>query len=598
MSAPEAAHDRSGEDDRVPHDAPRHERSSEDDRVPADAPPAPSAADRAVATAQRFLARVSHVGRQDRYDGGAAERLVARVRRPADRAFLARRGHLATLARLGASVQAAAPVPRDDAPRVLVVALRSWTSHTAYESVLAQALRLRGANVTLLTCGGGMPLCEVGWSRRALPRPCDRCAWFTGEIAGASGLRHLRLGDRFDWGRDGTQAPLSPSGPQPRDGAAARKSAAWFARSPDITTAPDGAEALRDFTVTASGVGAATERVLDEVRPDIVLMVSGLFTAEHVLRECALARGIQVTTYEIAPRANALVFSHDAPAPLYDTRAAWEQLRDRPLTPPQKAAIEQLMGDRVRGVGAHEQYFAATESEEASIRSRLDIPPGGRIASLYSNITWDSAALDRDVGFASLVDWIEASIRAATGVADLTLVVRLHPGEQRWGSRDDIAAMMRERLGGLPANVRVVRPDEALDSYALLRMSDLVLTYATTVGLEAAVQGHRVAVAGDTHYRDRGFTIDVESADELARVLATPQGRLSDEEIDLAWRYAHLFFFRMQIPLPPVRAVSTHPTHVPGEAVDLEPGADAYLDWLCDAILHRRPLMLPDHLVG
>ena len=54
-------------------------------------------------------------------------------------------------------------------PRVVVISLRMWTHHAAYESVIAHALRLRGAGVVLLTRGGGQPICEVGWGRRVWP---------------------------------------------------------------------------------------------------------------------------------------------------------------------------------------------------------------------------------------------------------------------------------------------------------------------------------------------------------------------------------------------------------------------------------------------
>ena len=67
------------------------------------------------------------------------------------------------------------------------------------------------------------------------------------------------------------------------------------------------------------------------------------------------------------------------------------------------------------------------------------------------------------------------------------------------------------RLGRLPANVILVPPDQPLSSYGLLAVSDLVLGYTTTVGLEAAVRGIPVAVAAETHYRGRGFTTDITS---------------------------------------------------------------------------------------
>ena len=95
------------------------------------------------------------------------------------------------------------------APRVLVASLRGWSSHNAYEVVIAHALRLRGAEVGLLTCGGGMPACELGSARQAYPRPCDRCAWFTDRLAADAGLEHLALRDFLPWGADARRSPAA-----------------------------------------------------------------------------------------------------------------------------------------------------------------------------------------------------------------------------------------------------------------------------------------------------------------------------------------------------------------------------------------------------
>ena len=144
---------------------------------------------------RRLQARLSPLGNAHARAAGPLDRLAARVRRPLDRRFLARFGRLDELEELSRDCDAAAPAPASDAPRILVVALRAFPNHTAYELAIAQALRLRGADVALMTCGGGQPACEMGWARRVWPRPCDRCAHYTDRLADLSGLRTVRLRD-------------------------------------------------------------------------------------------------------------------------------------------------------------------------------------------------------------------------------------------------------------------------------------------------------------------------------------------------------------------------------------------------------------------
>ena len=100
--------------------------------------------------------------------------------------------------------------------------------------------------------------------------------------------------------------------------------------------------------------------------------------------------------------------------------------------------------------------------------------------------------------------------------------------------------------------MRIVGPGDPISSYALLDISDLVLSYASTIGLEAAVRGLPVVVSALTHYRERGFTIDVSSHDELERAL-DPAPAVA-RQVELARRYAFTFFFRCMIPFPSVKA--------------------------------------------
>jgi hypothetical protein len=177
-----------------------------------------------------------------------------------------------------------------------------------------------------------------------------------------------------------------------------------------------------------------------------------------------------------------------------------------------------LLEDRARGVGAHESYYDRPEEDPDELRRRLGLSGRERVVSLFTNVTWDSATIGHDIGFSSMFDWVEQAVLLAAS-QDMVLVVRIHPAEGRWGTREEVQEVIVSRLGEIPANVRFVSSGQALSSYALLDISDLLLTYTTTVGLEAAVRGKQVVVAGDTHYRGRGFTIDISGPRDLARVL-------------------------------------------------------------------------------
>ena len=486
---------------------------------------------------------------------------------------------------------------RGSSPRVLVASLRGWPTHNAYELVIAQALRMRDAEVAFLTCGGGLPACELGWARYAHPRPCDRCAWLTNRMIEAADSRHYRLGDLLSWGKDARAAPVEPTGTGAAD---ARQDSfinvAWLLKASLLDRIPSAPELTEDFAVAAEGVSSATAAIFEEFDPEVVFLLNGLFGAERRIRQLALDYGARAPTYEIAPRAGALVLSQHAAAPEYDVDQLWAAVKDSPLSVRQRSEVTALLEDRARGIGAHESYYDRVEDDHDELRRRLSLGSHERVVSLFTNVTWDSATLGHDIGFASMFDWVEQAVRLAAH-QEFVLVVRIHPAESRWSTGEGVHEIVLSRLGELPANVRFIGARDALSTYALVDISDLLLTYTTTVGLEAAVRGKRVAVAGATHYRGRGFTTDVSGPEDLARILRLePPTELSPTDVELAVRYAHMFFFRAMIPFPLIEAETGKVKRFPREAAALAPGADPYLDWICERILDGESFGLPDEL--
>jgi len=545
-------------------------------------------------------ARLSRHGHLANPETGWFDRAAARLRLPFDRLYLERSSNQAGLAALADSVsnrhsKSAFARAR---PKIAVCALRGIQDHNAYEVVIAQALRLRGADVTLITCGGGLPACEVGWPREAFPRPCDRCAWLTEQLACASGLKHERIGDHLPWGNDPRAAPRIPDSPptgfDQRDAALA--SSIWRLRTADIGGHRLGPSVLRENEIAAAGAYRAAEAIFDQCKPDAVLMLNGLFAAERGIRAAALSRGIRVPTYEIAPRDGALVFSQNGFAPHFDMAQIWESYRDIPLFPDQAEAIDVLMADRRAGVGAHESYGFGSPNNQ-SIRSSLGIPAGSRLITLFANIPWDTAFAGSNSTYDSMIDFIVDAVERMSGLPDCSLVIRSHPAEVKWGTDQPIEPTLRTLLGRIPKNVRFVSANNDLNSYQLASASDLILAYATTLGLEAAFLGLPVVVASDVHYRDRGFTIDLNHPDELDELLRGPTVALSIEQKEIARRYAFAFFFRLMISFPEVQRSNTgQVARVPLKAQAIEPGSEAFIDFICEALITGQEFDLPEEL--
>jgi hypothetical protein len=350
--------------------------------------------------------------------------------------------------------------------------------------------------------------------------------------------------------------------------------------------------------VTAAAVELAANRILDEAQPDVMFMVNGILVEEHVLAKVARARGIRPVTYGYGIHENTIVMSSDVlPALDFKNEPLWHEARERPLAGEEDEWLDRYLGERERGAGTAE-FFADASHDAETLRRELGIAPGRRVVSMFTNITWDSACLNKDIAFPNADEWIRHAVRLAVELDDCELVIRVHPAEASLGTLEPAEGAVAHEFPALPPNVRFIGPDEELSSYALINASNAVLVYSSTTGLEAAVRGKPVIVAGDVHYRGKGFTVDLETPDDLTRVMREAARDLSADQVALARRYAYAYFFRLMTPVPGfLRQTSYSFAKVRGDEVDLRPGADPYLDLICDRILDGRPLSTPRELV-
>jgi hypothetical protein len=470
---------------------------------------------------------------------------------------------------LGRQAEERGVVP--DGPRVAILTPRDWAVHVQWEGMIAQALRLRGADVHFVTCGGGLELCDRVNTYEGPPVPCTTCTRYVHGSIDAHGFRRrairdywenddpadwpeldeLSLGELLDvvW----REIPLGRLVDIP---------VRWFLMRSRLDDEPLGPLTARRLLRSARRVVVGLERALDEVQPDVLVVLNGLFSGT-------------------------ILVHHGDPDCLLDVSDVWDVWRDEPLTGEQETELAQYLNDRKMGRRTMDMYW------KRGTRFELADEPAtaGRLVTLFTNLTWDSAVLGQEVAFDSIHDWLVGAVEWAKAHSEHRLVLRIHPAEVKLAgkqTREPLAAFVKARYPVLPSNVTVLDPTDPTSSYVLMEAADVGLVFTSTVGLELALHGVPVIVAGQTHYRGKGFTVDVSSPEEFAAALdaaiADPQSAAPDA--DLARRYAYLFFFRAPIDASYVEE------HVPGLARitvdnldDLAPGHNPEVDRICDEIL-------------
>ncbi len=288
--------------------------------------------------------------------------------------------------------------------------------------------------------------------------------------------------------------------------------------------------------------------VLAAERPDLVVLVNGKSVMYSYMFEVGRAAGVQVTTWEEGVYFNTgIILANNARAidfPVDD--AVWQAARQRPLSSAESAAVDDYFA-RWRGQAATTYtYYDAEERDIARIRAALDLSPSAVVTSIFTNIVWDTNALDKDDAFENMMDWVFATIDLIAQQPNGVLLVRAHPGETRlpFQTRTTVRALIEQRYGGIPSHVRVIDGASQLSSYEIARHSRRCAVYTSTLGIEFALMGLQPLVCGLPYYSRKGFTNDVTSREQYAHWLLTDSAPQGSDPV-LLRRFMHLVLFRL-----------------------------------------------------
>jgi hypothetical protein len=513
------------------------------------------------------------------------------------------------------AIASSADPPQPGAERVLFMSWRGWSTHLAIETVLAHAVLRRGGAPIFAYCGGRLPICDVMPVDAAPPMPCHSCREYASGSIKAAGFDSVALNDVLDVAASVRIAVKRVAGLTTvaqceayEDqglplGRMVRVSVAWFLSRGTLSETPEVVRAYRSFLVSGIVVARGLRAILKRTSAERVFMLNGTFFAESIMSALAEQRGIPFGTYEKAFIRDGIVMTPEAPAShLMMPEGTWDSAREVPLTTEESDAIDHYLGSRRRGANVLDNFWRTRVDDVDQIRTDLDLDLTRPLVVMFCNILWDSAVLGRDIGFASMGEWVMGGIRWAASHPEIDMVIRIHPAEvglRNHPTRERMAEHIAAHVPVLPANVRIVRSDDPTSSYALMDLAALGMVYTSTVGLELAARGVPVVVAADTHYRGRGFTIDASSPGEYwaeaDRLLRSPPDDAERGRIrELSRRYAALFFFRFHNVLASVTEDGrSRPRIRVASAQDLDPGCDAALDRLVGGILDGTSVVAP-----
>jgi hypothetical protein len=493
---------------------------------------------------------------------------------------------------------------------------------TAYEATIAKACEIRGATVEYLLCDGLLPECDMHWDSFPYnsPRPFDIC-----KSCKASAKRNLveldlpfknlpyrwlgefvseeEKSNAFAWAQSlpPSEIPNACYMNYPVGEWVLSSMVSYFRQYPPDMNNWRVVNAYRGFLYSAVIVINGLKKYMETYSVDSALLFNGRQSITRVAFEIFRRSGIRVLTHEfpfyqrghIMLKPNARCWSIE---PFIEFWNMWGHI---PLT---RASLEKTLNWlRNRRYGKELSWFPYNKPylRPLSVREQLDLSKNKRLLALFTSST-DETAGDQELqgAFESQSEWVQDVVNWVKERKEVELVIRVHPhlaGNTGLGKAVDEFNYYEKMKSDLPFNIRIIMPDDSLNSYALMDEADIGLTYGSSVGIEMGMLGKPVVLASRCFYEVGSLILTVRSRESLPGILEKSLETFSAREIRReAFRLTYYNVFKFELPFPLVSMGNVMDANlnytIPEELV---PGKDDTVDHICNYLINGHPLFDP-----
>jgi len=149
------------------------------------------------------------------------------------------------------------------------------------------------------------------------------------------------------------------------------------------------------------------------------------------------------------------------------------------------------------------------------VRAQINLDDRRPTVLVCPNVPFDAVFFRRRQVFSGWWEWLVRTCRALALRDDCQVIVRCHPAEPYFDTKETARALLNEYLPTLPDHIHLVAPTDHISTYSLMEVSDLGIVFASTNRLEMALRGIPVVCGNPSqHYNRKGFTLDADSRDD------------------------------------------------------------------------------------
>lgn len=251
-------------------------------------------------------------------------------------------------------------------------------------------------------------------------------------------------------------------------------------------------------------VAAATRQVLREHEPDVVYVFNGRFASTWAVLAVCLQSGVECRTYDTWYRPDR--YRVVANATIHDLETAKSEIEDVWSRSTEPAATKRSIGAEFYESRRSRSDTSSDAFLFTSSQTRHHIPAslaGTPYVAVFNSSEDEFSSTDgyENPLYEDQFDALEQIVMDER-LASKKIVIRVHPNLSGLRNRQ------LRHLNGLGSqtapNVLVLAPDDPTDSYALIDGADSVVTFGSTMGIEACYWGKPSLIVGRSPFEELG----------------------------------------------------------------------------------------------
>lgn len=476
------------------------------------------------------------------------------------------------------------------------------SQNAAYSRLTSMGLRAQGIPVIHFVCHSGIQRCTLGSNRDNFDQtpPCSQCikqseALFSGEKAWNFdyqadekldfALETLSVAkcSEFTW----HDLPL---------GFWAVNSLRWVLRRYTLKEEKQTRAFMVSFIQSAWNIYQQFTRLVEESKPQAVVVFNGMFFPEAAARQVCLEQGIRVVTHEVGIQPMSAFFTAGE-ATAYPMHIA----DDFQLTEEMNTRLDDYLSNRFSGnfTMAGIKFWPQMQQLDPQLAGRIALYK--KIVPIFSNVIFDTSQVHANTLFNDMFQWLETIYQNILNHPEVFFILRAHPDESRKGkeSRESVADWVKNRgMMRLP-NLIFIDSNQFVSSYELIRRSHFVMNYNSTIGLEATLLGRPVLTAGKARYTQIPTTYfpatRAEYIETFERFLKADDIEVPEDFINNSRRFLYAQLFQTSLPfgefLTDDGVWKGYVTLKDFEVQDLLPDHSETMNILTDGILYGKDFL-------